>query len=147
MTSKTQLMRMNSNSLRHETQMNISSTDYSSLMNCNTKTKRKQQKKTTQEQRKVTLILQNVLVANMDSIQKSTSGERFLKQIFKKDSWKASILKSFKLSGENKYVFHTVRKSKVLLISKIFTSMRRQCYTENHKLIIDLLNITEMTGN
>lgn len=37
--------------------------------------------------------------------------------------------------------------SKFLLISKIFTSTRRQCYMENHELIIDLLKVKEMTGN
>lgn len=49
--------------------------------------------------------------------------------------------------GEQKHVFNTVRKSKFLFISKFFTPMRRQCYMENHKLIIDLLKVREMPGN
>lgn len=101
--------------------MNILSIDYSSLMNCTTKTKRKQQKKNTEEQRKVTY---SDVTGYPNSKYWFNLEKRFWWKISKTNIQEGQ-LESFKFSGENKYVLHKVKKSKALLISKIFTSIRR----------------------
>lgn len=117
-------------------------------MNCNTKTKTKQQKKSTKEQKKLLILI-------LHDVLNRKYGFNLEKHIWWKSS-KANIpeghlesinTEKFQVQRGEQHMFNRVRKSKFLLISKTFTSMRRQCYMENHELIIDLLKVKEMTGN
>lgn len=96
------------------------------MASCNMKNKTKQQKKSTKEQSKYSDTTACPYEVQIQPRQ-VLPVKRFPEQIFKKDTWEASIPTSFRFNGENKNVFHKARKSNFLLIRKILTRLRRQC--------------------